>query len=109
DDNKPYSFLTQCSFLIFHAIRVGYIPTLYRTIKWTELLQTINIELDLINHQTFMYQYVIKALSTKKNIIESYLKIDNNIIQNNILTNWITIFYNLTSIWFMNNKNNMID
>lgn len=110
NDTKQYSFLTQCFFLILHAIRVGYVPTMYRSKKWTELLEKINAEIEALNTDSvFMSGFLTKVLTQQKKLLESYLVIDRDIIKNKSLMMWINNFYTISITWIIRQKNKAID
>ncbi|ARF11302.1 ubiquitin fusion degradation protein 2 [Klosneuvirus KNV1] len=110
NDTKQYSFLTQCFFLILHAIRVGYVPTMYRSKKWTEYLEKINAEIEaLTTDSVFMSGFLTKVLTQQKKMLESYLVIDNDIMNNKLLITWINNFYTIGITWILRQKNKAID
>lgn len=110
NDPKQYSFLNQCFFLILHAIRVGYVPTLYRTKQWNELLIKINKEIEaLTNEPVMMSNFLIKILTQQKKTLETYLTIDNDIMKNKLLSQWIYKFYTFGSTWIIKQKDKAVD
>lgn len=110
NDTKQYTFLTQCFFLILHAIRVGYVPTMYRSKKWNELLIKINAEIEALNKDSlFMSGFLTKILIQQKKTLESYLVIDNNIVKNKLLMTWVNNFYTVGISWILRQKNKPID
>lgn len=110
-NKKEYNFLTKCFFLILNNIRIGYIPSIYRGLKWNKELDIINKEINNIlnNNLNTFSQLFLNNLYEQKKIINNQIKIGKNISNNTILKKWINSFYEKVIIWLEINKEKMID
>lgn len=109
NDTKEYNFLTQCMFLILNTIRVGYVPILYRSIKWVKILENIENEMREIDTTNPLYNLIINSMKGQKKIIEDYVKTDTDIIKNHSLKTWVNTFYHQLFTWININKNKQLD
>lgn len=109
NDTKEYNFLTKCTFLILNTIRVGYVPILYRSLKWSKLLETIEEQLDNFNFNNPLSVLIVRNLKMQKSIISDYIQIDNEIMKNSCLNTWVNTFYITFSTWITLNKTKQID
>lgn len=109
-DDQEYTFLNQCLFLIFHAIRVGYSPIINRTKKWPKLLKSLEDNVETINNtNSVMGQYFINNIKKQIKVVKEYIEIDTIIESNKYIKKWITDFYGISSIWMKENKGKLLD
>lgn len=117
NDTMTYNFTTECMFLILNTLRVGYIPIMYRSIKWSKLSIEMNNEINHIKSisttiQNSANQFVsvaLKNMQSQKDLIDKFVDIDNKIINNYVLSEWVHDFYNQIDNWIVMNKNKLVD
>lgn len=105
--NNNYTFLNQLIFLIYDTIRVGYIPTLFRTKNWPKLLNEITEQINTFNggnYNSIALGYLVPQLNNQKKIINNHIEAGKIIIENNTLNTWLMEFYEITIPWLKKQK-----
>ncbi len=106
---KNYTFLNQILFLIFDALRVGYIPILYRTLAWPTLLEDIEEEITKIINNAYnplAKGYFLKQLENQKKIISEHLISGKTTVNNHELNSAISSFYTMICKWLQEQAEN---
>lgn len=93
-----YDLETELFFLILFNIRIGYIPTLYRSIYWEKTLKK--------SDRKFLSSVFGTYLKSK---ISRYIEMDKKIIDNSQLGVNIQIFYNNMIQFFVKHQDKTLD
>lgn len=110
NDETQYTFPNECLFLILNLIRVGYSPILYRSIKWTDMFDDLNRQLEEFNEsRQFIPNFILRRLRKCKDITKEHIDMDKIIVNNVALRTYINDFYVILSFWILENKDKQFD
>jgi len=110
DDKEEYNFLTKCFFLILDGIRVAYIPSIYRGLKWNKELEYVEGQLNNLPQGLGIFgNTILNSLNRQKCVIEQHISIGSDILFNACLRRWIYDFYKGGIQWIILNKGIQLD
>jgi hypothetical protein len=100
NENENYSFFTELTFIIANCLRIVYIPLIDRVLKWKELLNKIDLEINfLLDNGTFFSQVALPTLYKERKLINDILEEDKLLLNNNILDNFVNNYYKIFLDW----------
>jgi len=117
-DKVNYNFTTEIMFMILNTIRVGYTPTLYRSINLKKVSAELNNEIintsQFIEHQSGNPAFgfinaAVKEMRAQLNTINELIIMDTKVINNHQLSHWIGDFYSQLKDWIVVNKGKLLD